>query len=98
MASALWDKVNWKTLERALAALADAQRRAQLKREMQINVLAAPDASIASANVFVLAVKPQDMARAAHSIARELAEIGVAAVKNKKGELYWCQVFGKPGK
>jgi len=26
----------------------------------------------------------------------EFTEIGVAAVANDKGELYWCQVFGKP--
>jgi uncharacterized protein YkwD len=26
----------------------------------------------------------------------EFTEIGVAAVKNKKGELYWVQVFGSP--
>jgi uncharacterized protein YkwD len=28
----------------------------------------------------------------------KFTEIGVGAVKNEKGELYWCQVFGTPRK
>lgn len=39
----------------------DMERRVQLARDLQIRSLAAPDASIAQDDVFVLAVKPQHM-------------------------------------